>query len=171
MTEILHLWALAPAAVGACCLAADRRRVRMPELAASTVMLLAMLDMATMRLVAPVFGAAALLTTAMALAAVRSARRRGRAHRADAMTLHTGLGIVVMAVLLLVPHAGTAASGGGHAHGGDPAALTASVALAALVYAGWSGVAAIRRHPPLDRVQYAAMGASVLAMILAVGVG
>lgn len=176
MSELLHAWALAPAALGTCCLAADRRRVRAPELAASVLMLLAMLDIAVGRLLAPVYWAALLLAAAMLLAA---ARRRGRRHAdaapaaATGMTLHTTLGLVVMAALVLGMGASTSGSGGtttlDHHHGsalgaGAPAGL---VLLAAAAYAAASGVAALRTHGILPRLQYALMGAATGAMGMA----
>ena len=170
MTEILHLWALAPAAVGTCCLPADRRRVRAPELTASALMLIAMLDAATVGLVATVFWAGMLLLAAMALAGVRSGRRRHPARRADTMTVHTALGLVVMAALLLTMPAGQPSAPSGHAHGMDAGAVTVAVGFTALGYVGWSAVALLRAHTRLDRAQYAAMGVSVLAMVLAVSV-
>ena len=42
----LHLLALAPAAVGLCCLAADRRRARAAEVVAAMLMMMAMVDAA-----------------------------------------------------------------------------------------------------------------------------
>jgi len=47
----LHLFALAPATIGLCCLAADRRRARAGELATALLMLVAMADAAVTRLV------------------------------------------------------------------------------------------------------------------------
>jgi len=79
MGEALHLWALAPATVGACCVAADRGRARVPEFAAAALMLLAMADAATgAGLIAPVFWAVLLVAAAMALAALRGTRRGPR---------------------------------------------------------------------------------------------
>lgn len=170
MNELLHAWALAPAALGTCCLAADRRRVRAPELAASVLMLLAMLDATRAQPAVPaVVWAAILLVAAMAVAAVR--RRRG-AMRMDAgampstgMTLHTTLGLVVMAVLvaMMTPH-----SGGVAHHGPSLGAFIVGAGIAAAAYAAASVVAAARapRGRPLDRMQYAAMGISALFMAL-----
>ena len=99
MSETLHLWAVAPAAIGTCCLAADRARVRPPEVVAAAVMLLAMLDAAVFGVVAPVYWTALLLAAAVGLAIWRRPRQR-RVPRVPAlMTLHTTLGMVVMAGL------------------------------------------------------------------------
>jgi hypothetical protein len=165
VTDILHIWALAPAAIGTCCLAADRRRVRAPELAASVLMLLAMLDAAFGRLVAPVFWAALLLAGAMGLAV--AGRRRGPRSRVDAgMTLHTAIGMLAMGALLLAMGHGDAA-GSAHAHGVSSATLVIVLTGGSAIYAVTSAIATLRAHGRLDRVQYAAMGASTLVMALA----
>jgi len=162
MSEILHAWAVAPAAIGACCLAADRARVRPPEVAASVLMLLAMLDAAVFGVVAPVYWTAVLLAAAVALAAWRRPRQR-RAPRVPAsMTLHTTLGMVVMAGLQVAM--GGHAPAHGHGHG---------VALAPVVIAAAAGyvllsLALLRRMTTrLDRVQIGAMAASVALMAVA----
>ena len=189
MTEILHAWALAPAAVGTCCLAARRRRVRAPELMASLVMLVAMLDAARPApLLPPVWWASLLMIAAITLAAIRRSRstvdgpedrppagrsrgsdeRSGAADATEArrMSVLTTLGMIAMAALLL---AMTAAhpTGAAHAHG-----VTAGAFLALLVggcgaYAIGSAVAAAKTSSWLDRTQYAAMGATTLVMGLA----
>ena len=168
MTEILHAWALAPAAIGTCCLAADRRRVRAPELVASAVMLLAMMDAALVRVVAPVLWSALLLVGAMALAALRRRRRTGLEPigSAETMTVHTAIGMVVMAALLVtMGHAGVASPP--HAHGMGSVALSTTMLGAVAVYAAGSAIAAARARRWLDRAQYAAMGASTLVMGIA----
>ena len=169
MPELLHGWALATAAIGTCCLAADRRRARAPELAASVLMLLAMLDASRPApLLAPVIWAAMLLIAAMALAAVRRSRsdaadRIMRSRGARAMHLHTTLGLVLMAALLLgMPHSGV---DGGHAHGGVSAgALLAGLAVVSGGYALVSAIAAAGTRPWRDRAQFGAMGLSILLM-------
>ena len=160
MSEILHVWAVAPAAVGACCLAADRARVRPPEVVASVVMLLAMVDAAVFGVIAPVYWTAMLLVTALALAVWRRPRQRRTARVPALMTLHTTLGLVVMAALQLGMGGHTAS----HAHG--PA--LAPVLLAAVVgYVGLSTAAGRRMPARLDRAQIAAMVASVVLMAVA----
>ncbi len=169
MTEILHAWALAPAAIGTCCLAADRRRVRVPELAASVVMMIAMLDAAFWRVVPVVIWAGTLLVAAMALAAVRSSRRASvvaHSPSAGGMTLHSTLGLVVMAALLMgMGHGGSTSV---HSHGLSAGALGGLLLAGAIAYAGASVVAAWRTSGWQDRGQYAAMGASALLMGVAV---
>lgn len=182
----LHLLSLAPAAVGLCCLAADRRRARALELFAAAIMMLAMADAALSRLVAPVWWCAALLATAVALAAV-GGRARSRAempmsgrHPADAvhvgrdtaMGVHAAGGLVVMAALLLAMtgDAGTVgASGAGaiHRHGSAVAGPAAAGVVLAVAYVIGSILIAVRARRALDRVQYAAMAASVALMSVA----
>ncbi|MFD4959037.1 hypothetical protein [Microbacterium sp. NPDC058389] len=171
MTELLHAWAIAPAAIGACCLAADRGRARWPDAVASALMLAAMLDAVLTRLVAPVYWAAALIATAMVLAAASSPRRRGVPSRPrGGMTVHTALGLVAMAALQLGMAHG-AASGplsgqvSTHAHGGSGGPLLATAAVVgAVAYAVLSAGLLTRSHRALDRVQLACMGVSVLLM-------
>lgn len=184
MGEVLHLWALAPATVGACCVAADRGRARVPEFAAAALMLIAMADIATgAGLIAPVLWALLLVVGAMALAALRGARRRPVAaermpHPSRAMTVVTALGLVVMAVLMIAMgvHPSSAAVGlGSHDHSafgawsgggglGPGVALTMAVAAA---YVAVSSVAAVRSSVRLDRVQYASMATATALMALA----
>ncbi|MDQ1124839.1 hypothetical protein [Microbacterium trichothecenolyticum] len=162
MSDILHAWAVAPAAVGACCLAADRARVRPPEVMASVLMLLAMLDAGLSRLVAPVWWTAMLLAGAVTLAIWRRPRQRRPPRVPALMTMHTTLGMIVMAGLQvgMAGHAGTS----GHAHGLDPAPVLIG---AATVYAVLS-VGVIGRMPArLDRGQIGAMAASVVLMAVA----
>ncbi|SIT76529.1 hypothetical protein [Microbacterium sp. RU33B] len=168
MTEILHACALAPAAIGTCCLAADRRRVRVPEIAASLVMMIAMLDAAFWRVVPVVVWAGILLLAAMALAAVRSSRRASLVVASPSergMTLHATLGLVVMAALLIGMDHGSSASS--HAHGLSAGALVGLLLAGAVAYAAASVVAASRTRAWQDRGQYAAMGAAALLMGLA----
>ncbi|MFK4806269.1 hypothetical protein ACI3KX_10400 [Microbacterium sp. ZW CA_36] len=173
MTELLHAWAIAPAAIGACCLAADRGRARWPDAAASVVMLVAMLDAALTRLVAPVYWAALLIAAAMALAAWR--RPRGRAASGThprpgvGMAVHTGLGLIAMAALQLsMGHDPVAAAGAAaHGHGGGGTLLLAVLLGGAVAYAAFSALLLARAHRSLDRAQLACMGVSVLLMAAA----
>lgn len=175
MTEILHAWALAPAALGTCCIAADRRRARAPELAASVLMVLAMADAAFgLGLLSPVLWASLLVVAAMGIAALRSGRREIApedvpARPAIGMTVHSGLGLVITGGLMLamVPGVGAAARVSVH-HTAIPGSLVAALVATSVGYALVSLGAAVRaRCPVLDRVQLVAMGASTLAMSLA----
>lgn len=186
MGEILHLGALAPAAIGACCVAADRRRARAPELAASVLMLVAMLDVVLGGVVAPVVWAAVLIVAAIALAALRGRARRVRTGRGSrrapvpspVMTVHATLGLVVMAavVMAMIPDASTAAPVAHHGSGAPFGVMAAASALlfgvvsAFSVVSGASGVS-VRATPSgavhasaLERGQLIAMGASTAVM-------
>lgn len=176
MTELLHSWAIAPAAIGACCLAADRGRARWPDAVASVLMLLAMLDAALTRLVAPVYWTVLLLACAMAFAAWRRPRRRGTSTRREdgGMTVHAAIGMVAMAGLQLgmmhepAPTAASAAHA--HAHGGTGSLLTVLLIGGALAYAALSAMLLVRAHRTLDRAQVACMGVSVMIMAVAVAI-
>ncbi len=162
MSEILHLWAVAPAAIGTCCLAADRARVRPPEVVASVLMLAAMLDAALFGLLAPVYWMALLLAAALALAIWRSPRSPRRTRVPAAMTLHTTLGLIAMAGLPLAM--GGHGAGAGHAHG---IALGPLLLVGALGYAALSVALMRRMRARLDRAQLGAMGLSVVLMAVA----
>jgi len=177
VTELLHAWAIAPAAIGACCLAADRGRARWSDGVASALMLIAMLDAALTRLVAPVYWAALLLAAAMAYAAWRRPRRPAAARSGSAvqgvMTTHTGLGLVAMAALQLGMAHGPAADAvtTAHAHGGSGSwALGALLLGGALAYTALSALLVARAHRLLDRAQLVCMGVSVLLMAAAASV-
>lgn len=162
MSEILHLWAVAPAAIGTCCLAADRARVRPPEVVASVLMLIAMLDAGLFGLVAPIWWTAVLLGAALSLAIWRSPRRR-RSPIPPAMTVHTALGLIAMAALPLAMTTHGSESGHGHGIGLGPVLLAGAVGYAVL-----SAVLVRRMSARLDRLQLSAMGSSVLLMAVAV---
>lgn len=178
----VHLLALAPAGVGVCCLAADRRRPRGAELATGVLMLVAMADAAGPALMPAVGWAVLLIAASLALVATHG-RARGRRAVARAgepgeraMVVHAAVGMIVMAALMLAMSVGSPAgagaaaagvAGGGsslgpsagpHAHGGSSVAVL--VVLGA-VYAVASLVLAVRTRGALGRVQYAAMAASV----------
>ncbi|WP_022878781.1 hypothetical protein [Microbacterium sp. B19] len=163
MSETLHLWAVAPAAIGTCCLAADRARVRPPEVVASVLMLLAMLDAGLFGVVPPVYWAAVLLAAAVGLAFWRRPRQRHAPRVPPLMTAHTATGMALMAGLQMA----MSAHGGGaspHAHGlGLPAFLLAT----ALGYAAASAWAMHHMPARLDRAQIGAMAASVALMAVA----
>lgn len=162
MSETLHLWAVAPAVIGTCCLAADRARVRPPEVVAAAVMLLAMLDAAVFGVVAPVYWTVLLLAAAVGLGVWRRPRQRRVSRVPAVMTLHTTLGMIVMAGLQLAM--GGHAKPSGHAHG---LTLTPVLVGAAAVYAVLS-LSTMRRMPArLDRAQIGAMAASVVLMSVA----
>ncbi|NYD69221.1 hypothetical protein [Herbiconiux flava] len=176
MGELLHAGALVPAAVGACCTLGARRSGRAAAGVSAVVMLLAMLDTVFRMPGLPALVWAALLI-GTALAAAVSARAGSRARAAGVgragsraraagvhpvMALHGGLGMIVMAGLLLVMGgagelggAGAPASAvsvsavaasvsAGHHGGGASGALVALVGVGSLAYAGYSAVVALR---------------------------
>jgi hypothetical protein len=134
-------------------------------------MMVAMLDSALGSLVAPVFWAALLLAGAMALAVLRRRRpctagesvppRLGRP--GTAMTVHTGIGMVAMAALLLAMGRVDAATTA-HVHGVTGAGLAVALIGGTIAYAAGSLFAAVRAQGVLHRMQYAAMGVSTLVM-------
>ena len=183
----LHLVSLAPAAVGLCCLAADRRRARALELSAAVIMMAAMADTAIGQVVSPVWWCAVLLLTAIVLGAVRGRARGsvgmpmaaapGRAVTAvagagggfggAAMAAHAASGLVVMAALLLaMTGTGGAGAPAGHHHGTGVVGLGVVAAVLAAAYVAGSIAVAMRSPSRLDRAQYGAMAASVALMAL-----
>lgn len=162
--EALHLWAIAPAAVGTCCVAADRGRSRAPELLVSLLMVAAMVDVTLLGFIAPVGWAVALVVAALAHSAVRG--RRSGAARLDRMAVMSALGLIVMAVQIVAMAAGHAApAASSHGHGGM--SLAALVAATAVAYAVAAAVLAVRHPGILSRLQFAGMGAATLLMAAA----
>ncbi|MCO7204128.1 hypothetical protein NH287_11580 [Microbacterium sp. CnD16-F] len=159
--EALHLWAIAPAAVGTCCVAADRGRSRAPELLVSLLMVAAMVDVALLGFIAPVGWAVALVVAALVHSAVRG--RRSGAAGLDRMAVMSALGLIVMAVQVVAMAAGHAVPA--HGHGGMP--LAALVAATAVAYALAAAMLAVRHPGILSRLQFAGMGAATLLMAAA----
>lgn len=177
MTELLHTWAIAPAAIGACCLAADRGRARWPDAVVSALMLAAMLDAVLTRFLAPVYWAAILIGAAMALAAATSPRRRSASPTPrGGMGVHTALGLIAMATLQLGMAHGTAdgalaGMAAAHAHGDTGRTLSATaMVIGAIAYAAFTAALLTRSHRALERVQLACMGVSVLLMAVGAAV-
>ncbi|MDQ1203755.1 hypothetical protein [Microbacterium sp. SORGH_AS_0862] len=135
---------------------------------ASVLMLIAMVDASLTQFVAPILWAGVLLVAGMGMAAAH--RRRpvtaapGGAH--PTMVVHTALGMVLMAVLLVTMSSTHASTAHTH-HGLSAAGLNMIVAGAALGYAAWSAHAARRAVRRLASAQFAAMGLSVLVMAAA----
>jgi hypothetical protein len=165
MVEALHAFAVAPAALGTCCVAADRGRPRAADLAASAVMTIAMLDAAVVGLVPTVWWTALLLVAALAHAAWTRARRSARGAASAAMIAHGGVGLAVMAALLLLMTASPTAAVSGH-HGSGSGSGPGVILVLVVGYAGASAWLA-RRGTPLTRLQLLMMGASTVLMGLA----
>ena len=177
----MHLAALAPAGVAACCVAwgwrVDRRRSRTIEIVVAVLMLATMIDLSrSAPLVAPVVWAVLLLLGAITLAA--STRQRWSAARAAPrasvlapVPVHAALGCVVMAALVMLMVAPAQGAGAvvsrHHAEGARVSVLIVVIVIGVLGYVAYS-VVALRRGTVRERVQSAAMGASTLAMAAAI---
>ncbi|HXH35214.1 MAG TPA: hypothetical protein VNJ54_12525 [Plantibacter sp.] len=187
MTEVLHLGALLPAALGACCTVGGRRGVI--DLGSAIVMLAAMLDLASgAGVIHPLLWACALMILAV-VSAVRlrvarpSARRPGVAsdpfalrHRA-AMVVHTSGGLLIMAALVcaMTGHASNTV----YAENDIPASThhLGGISLAGVLIAGAIAgylalsarlaVDAARARRRLVTVELGSMAASIVAMGLA----
>lgn len=131
MIDVLHLAALALAAVGAGSLIGMRRGVGAPEIAAAVLMLVGMSDAMTVALLPPVVWFAVMLPAAIALAVrcrVPAALGDRSPSAGGRLSAHLALGLVTTAALILlmatIPAAdvaGAAASSPhaqAHAHGG-----------------------------------------------------
>jgi hypothetical protein len=140
MAEILHLGALLPAAVSACCTVGAARSRGALGVISAIVMLAAMLDLTGGGLLSPLLWSA--LLVASAVGGALAARVSPVALR-DGMRTHGALGLVVMAGLVVLMAA--AGPAGTVPSGADPAGVHAPhAALAAGPLAGtvWAGTAA-----------------------------
>lgn len=186
MTDVLHVGALLPAAVGACCTVGGRRGAL--ELGSALVMLAAMLDLASGAwIVHPLVWAVVLVLLAITSAARLRAGRltagapasRGPAtdRHATAMVVHTSGGLLIMAALVcaMAGHAtsgmhavigmGTASHHGG---GMSPGALLIAAAIAGyLALSASLAVTAASRGRRLVALELGSMAASVVTMGLA----
>ncbi|RFA09017.1 hypothetical protein B7R54_07115 [Subtercola boreus] len=194
MAEILQFGALVPATVGACCTAWPGRSGRVLAAISAAVMLLAMFDQTTRMLgLPPLAWATVLVLLAIAsAAALRPAARnvigRGRpsatsiAHH-RAMTLHSSIGLIVMAGLVVLMGSGSSPGSPvgelgmvgmhGGALGSSPhGSLLAPFAIAgSAVFVVYSVVLARALLPPRGRrarlalVEVTCMAASVAGMV------
>lgn len=199
MTEMLHLSALLPAAFGVCCTVGGRRRGRLPfgfEGVAAVVMLVAMADVALgLGLLAPILWVVGLVLLALVspLATrptsliehaaseerIRQAQEPSSVYR-DQMTkarphrtIHTSLGLIVMAGLVALMSAGHAASVSGHHGGGGLLPWLVFGGSAAYVgYSSWRAVTLFRMpfRDLLGSLEAASMAASVALMVGALAV-
>ncbi|WP_411557280.1 hypothetical protein [Plantibacter sp. MPB07] len=187
MSEVLHLGALVPAAVGACCTVGGRREPL--DLVAAIVMLAAMLDLATgVGMLHPLLWAVVLIVLAVA-SAVRLRSIAGlpapvddavslavTRHRA-AMTVHTSGGLVIMAALVCAMaghaagsiYAGSGIHPAGHQFGTSalPAMLLAGGMAGFVALSTRIAVEAARRRERVVVVEVVSMTVSVVAMGLA----
>ncbi|OII38774.1 hypothetical protein [Plantibacter sp. MMLR14_011] len=187
MSEVLHLGALVPAAVGACCTVGGRRGPL--DLVAAIVMLAAMLDLATgAGMLHPLLWAVVLIVLAVA-SAVRLRSVAGlpapvddavalavKRHRA-AMTVHTSGGLVIMAALMctMAGHAAGSVYTGSGMHptghqngmGALPAVLIAAGMAVFTALSTRIAVEAARRRERVVVIEVVSMTVSVVAMALA----
>jgi hypothetical protein len=185
MSEVLHLGALVPAAVGACCTVGGRRGPL--DLVAAIVMLAAMLDLATgVGLLHPLLWAV-VLTVLAVVSAVRLRSIAGSPapvedalplavtrHRA-AMTVHTSGGLVIMAALVctMAGHAAGSIYAGSGMHPAGHQIGTSAVPAVLLLAGGMAvfvalstrlAVEAARRRERVVVVEVVSMTVSVVTM-------
>lgn len=174
--ELLHTGALTLTGLGACCVAADRPRARVRELALGVLALLAMGDIVLWHVVAPVWWCAALVAASV-LSVLAAPGRRFLAGDERAARAMDAIGGVVMGALMLLMTDPKGAVEGVHAgHGASLGLVTALVCIAALAYA----VGALRMAVRMPRRQHStvsialrrlapvAMSGSMLLMTAAV---
>ncbi len=176
VSELLHVFALATALVGAGSLILIPRGVGLPEVAAGALMFIGMADAMTLSLLPPVVWFAVMLPAALALAA-RCRSPRGSEASAGAgsavLTGHLALGLVSTAALILlmttmVPDAvsapGAVAAPDAHAHGGGalmPQVMASAFGLGAILL----GAIALRTERSWGhRLHHATMASSTIAM-------
>jgi hypothetical protein len=163
MAELLHLGALGAAGLGACCVALDGPRPRVREVLLSLAMVAAMLDAVSgMHLLPAVVWSA--LTVVLALTLALRQRRSPEPPAVTRMRVQSALGGIVMAGLMLVmavPGPGAAAAHGSHASAA-PVMLVGLVVAAVAIAA--AALPQLRRGHLVERVQYAAMCASLLML-------
>lgn len=175
MTDILHLAALALAAIGAGSLIGMRRGVGTPEIAAAVLMLVGMGDSMTVALLPPVVWFAVMLPAAIALA-IRCRVPAALGDRSPAaggmLSAHLALGLVTTAALILlmatIPATDAAgavmASAHAHAHGGGagmPQALGIALGLGTTLL---SVIALRSERSWRHRLHHTTMAASTVAM-------
>jgi len=165
--DLLHVAAVVLTAVAVGVHPGWRSRLRLPRLTGCVLMLVAMVDVAYLRLLRVVVWVPALVLSAIALSALGRRERQG-----CVATLHDSLGLLVMAVLLpfMHPAAGpgspAATAHAGHASaGGLLGVLTVVLVLCHIAGSLW-GVA--RTVEPAARGQYLLMGGATALMSAAV---
>lgn len=166
IAEVLHGTAIVSTALGACCIAAERRArpARIRDAVMAVGMVAAMVCTAA-GWGSPVLWSAAVV--AIAFAVLPFAERRGADDRL--MVAFDALGAVIMAALMLVMSAGVGgglSSGTAH-HGTAPLALAGGLAVAVIGYTGFAAVLTRRVRGVLARMRPLAMGGSVLLMGIA----
>ena len=168
MVEALHLGTVGLAAVGASCAAAARGRGKVLDVTNSIVMLIAMIEaVAGFNLLPAVGWSLAMLTAAMASGVQqRLMRNVSTSPGHGEMTVHRNIGAILMAALLLcmdAVHTHLPDTGHSMHHSTNPLGILLGAGAAAYAAASlWQAWTQTRR--PLDRIEAAAMGLSVLIM-------
>ncbi|WP_353710684.1 hypothetical protein [Arthrobacter sp. K5] len=169
MVEALHLGTVGLAAVGASCAAAAKGRGKVLAVTSSVVMLIAMIEAVAGFNLLPALGwSLAMLTVAMASGVQHHLMRNVTSTpECGDMAVHRNIGAILMAALLIcmeavhtsLPHTGHSTHGSTNPLGILLGAGAAAYAFASL----WQACRAQTRRP-LDRIESAAMGLSVLIM-------
>ncbi|MGW9156861.1 MULTISPECIES: hypothetical protein [unclassified Microbacterium] len=174
MSGLLHLGALVPAAIGVGTLVRMRRDAGRAELLAAALMLVGMADAMTLSLLPPVVWFAALVATALALAAGRRARPVATARPGAMLSTHLAFGVISTAALILLMPAMTSSAPAvlapSHAHGASstmPQLVSAGLALGTLALT----VVALRAERSWPhRLHHVTMAASTVAMCAIVAI-
>lgn len=174
MSEILHLGALVPAAVGVGTLVAMRRDAGRADVLAAVLMLVGMTDAMTVSLVPPVVWFAALIAAGLALAAGRRFSPVATARPGTMVSTHLALGVISTAALILLmpamPSSTPALVAPPHEHGASstmPQLVGAGLALSTVALA----VVALRAERSwVHRLHHTAMAASTVAMCAIVAI-
>ena len=164
--EVLHLSALL-ATAGACCAVGGRQYRRVSEVVTAVVMVAAMAHIVLgWTFVAPVVWTAILLAFAMSEAAVyriRSERGGGERAGAGMMAVHSPVGAILMAAMIVGGSAqATEAPAHAHAHAASMAALILLGVLAYTMLTAWTGW--MMRASRWRLAQVVSMGGSTLLM-------
>lgn len=170
MSDLLHVFALASALVGAGSLGLLRGGVGLAEAAAAALMFIGMADTMTLELLPPIAWFAVMLPAALALAArCRSPRSGEAASGAGSAVLsgHLALGLVSTAALILLMTAmapDSVTPTGAHMHGGStmmPQMIASVFGVGAILL----GVVAMRTDRSWGhRLHHGTMAASTVAM-------
>ncbi|MCI1017063.1 hypothetical protein HWD99_00325 [Microbacterium sp. C5A9] len=171
LAGFLHGAGLVLMVLHAAIVARERTGRRRVQVCAETLMIVAMIDTAGGRWLAPVYwlGLSLLVAMGLVLGSSRSpASGRGGRARVDGATAHASLGLIVMGVLLI---AMPSASGGGHPHAlhDHPAtawSVTGLAIIGAAAFAVASVAIAVGARRGRGRTGPALMAAAVGAMAL-----
>ncbi|GAB3600326.1 hypothetical protein [Microbacterium tumbae] len=170
MSDLLHLCAVVPAALGAGALCGVKHGSGAPERLAAILMLLGMADAMTSTILTPVAWFAVMVPAGIGLAAWRRCMPSGTAgtggRGSAAVSTHLALGLIVTAALILLMPTGSApatAAASGH-HGGIsamPAVLCAGLVLGSVAFTA----SALRTDRAWHhRLHHVAMAGSTVAM-------